>query len=101
MTHSGYTLKRPTLKSNYIKILQTLTSFNGVDVLPNREMLRKTTGISHDQGFDKALNALVTAGYVAAEKSGNAKWFFVNFAFLPSNLIDEAALNSAKRWGIL
>lgn len=93
MTKTGYSLKRPTLKANYIKILQTLYAFNAVDVAPTRKQLKETVGISHDQGFDKALNALLKAGEI--EEIENTDKLLAN-----TMLIDEAAENTAKHYGI-
>jgi len=93
MTKTGYSLKRPTLKANYIKILQTLYAFNAVDVAPTRKQLKETVGITHDQGFDKAINALLKAGKVKTVENTER-------LFAYTDLIDEAAENTAKHYGI-
>ena len=93
MTTTGYSLKRPTLKANYIKILETIATFNDVDVYPTRSQVREIIGITHDQGFDKAINALLKAGKVKTIENTEK-------LFAYTDLIDDAAKNTAKHYGI-
>lgn len=93
MTNSGYSLNRPTLKANYIKILQTIASFNDVDAYPTRSQVREITGITHDQGFDKAINALIDDGTIE-EREGGKLWTNNH------DILYLAAERSARHYGI-
>ena len=90
MTHTGYSLKRPSLRSNYIKILSTLNHINYADYEPTRQELSKIVGISHDQGFDKAVNALIEKGAVY-EIAGR-------LCIEDDTLLNDAADNDIKKF---
>jgi len=92
MTKPGYSLKRPTLKANYVKIFQAIESFNNVDAYPTRSQVREITGITHDQGFDKAINALIE-NEIVEERNGGL-WTTTD------SLLYTAAERSAKHYGI-
>ena len=93
MTKTGYSLKRPTLKANYIKILETIATFNDVDTAPARNHVREITGITHDRGFDKAINALIADG-VLEEKENGGLWV------KDGEILYYAAERSARHYGI-
>ena len=92
MTHSGYSLKRPSLRSNYIKILSALNHVNYADYEPTRQELSKIVGISHDQGFDKALNALISNGNVGVAGSEE------RLVCVDDTLLNDATDNDIKKF---
>ena len=96
MTKPGYSLANPSLKTNYVKILQTVLTLNSFDELPNRADVRDITGITHDRGFDKAVTALVKDGWLKEDKDGylNA----INTKRFGYDLISEATVNTIKRY---
>ena len=91
MTNPGYSLANPSLKTKYIKILQAVVNINNCDAEPTRAEVRDITGITHDQGFDKAVNALIDAGWLKESKEGNLN---SNTSKFPYDLIVTAAANS-------
>ena len=74
MTHNGYSLKRPTLKTNYIKILSAVDRLNSVGHCASSTELQQILGIYHDDGFHKALSALKKNGYVAVNENDGKLW---------------------------
>ena len=92
MTHTGYSLKRPSLRSNYIKILNALNHINYADYEPTRLELSKISGVSHDQGFDKALNALIEAGAIG-ELNNNGR-----LVLKDDTLLNDAVDNDIKKY---